>query len=343
MSGKFFVSVEMARVICRSRAYLLVLVLAVLAQVSHAGIPFAYYAPADDSSAANLRTTLNDIVTSGFTGTPFDNPDNSASFAVIEPSHEDTSNSSNVILIYGGDSRPKTPHGGANSDHTTGGWDREHTWPKSLFSNVEPCEGDFHVLFPSDADINSGRSNSYYDTVGASTVSGFPDSFGNKATSSVFEPSDESKGRAARAVFYMDVRYEGESGEPDLSLTDTGTSITSGSNKMGIKSTLLQWHHDHPPTAFDRMVNQRLYNSQINANPFIDHPEWIPIIYASGPSWTMENSNTLAVTKTDRAPTLRAPGSSNIALLSLNVTETGQEWLLDNMAVSKLGTLSDAG
>src|SRR5262245_46696637 len=89
------------------------------------------------------------------------------------------------------------------------------------------------------------------------------------------------KGDIARAMFYMDVRYAGESSsEPDLLLTDNVGSITNGSPFMGWLSALLRWHGLDPVDASERNRNDLIYERyQRNRNPFIDHPEWVDAIF----------------------------------------------------------------
>jgi endonuclease I len=89
------------------------------------------------------------------------------------------------------------------------------------------------------------------------------------------------RGDIARAMFYMEVRYDGDSGEPDLILTDNDLLIgTEVGDKVyfGVKSVLLQWHQDDPVDEKERARNDVVYSFQGNRNPFIDHPEWLDVI-----------------------------------------------------------------
>lgn len=98
------------------------------------------------------------------------------------------------------------------------------------------------------------------------------------------------KGNMARAMFYMDLRYEGGNhgvsgaAEPDLRLTDNASLITqSGGNAsvayMGMLSTLIQWHQQDPVDAAEQLRNDVIQTYQGNRNPFIDHPEWVACVY----------------------------------------------------------------
>ena len=82
------------------------------------------------------------------------------------------------------------------------------------------------------------------------------------------------RGDVARALFYMDVRYEGgthETGasEPDLILTDD-QALIAGSNTgdnepiayMGILSVLLLWHEQDPVDDVERNRNDAVHSFQ---------------------------------------------------------------------------------
>ncbi len=96
------------------------------------------------------------------------------------------------------------------------------------------------------------------------------------------------RGDVARALFYMDVRYEGGThgdtgfAEPDLILTDDEDLIvvTDGPIAyMGILSVLLQWHVEDPVDDLERDRNDVVFSFQENRNPFIDHPEWVACLF----------------------------------------------------------------
>ncbi len=75
----------------------------------------------------------------------------------------------------------------------------------------------------------------------------------------------------------MSVRYEGDSGEPDLEVVDWVN--TSPDPEHGKFSTLYEWHQQDPPDAFEINRNNVIYSYQNNRNPFIDHPEYLINIY----------------------------------------------------------------
>ena len=98
------------------------------------------------------------------------------------------------------------------------------------------------------------------------------------------------QGDVARALLYLDVRYEGGthggSGlpEPDLILTDDLALLTTTSGNvavayMGQLSTLLTWHATDPVDAKERARNDVVFGFQDNRNPFIDHPAWVTCVF----------------------------------------------------------------
>jgi hypothetical protein len=135
------------------------------------------------------------------------------------------------------------------------------------------------------ANVNSSRGNDYYDlsdTNHASYI--FPAHTEAPQCSSDFdswEPPSSVKGDIARAIFYMDVRYEaGTNTEPDLLLTEAVHRIASTNAHMGRLVALLFWHEQDPVDSAERLRNDRVFSLyQHNRNPFVDHPEWVREIF----------------------------------------------------------------
>ena len=49
---------------------------------------------------------------------------------------------------------------------------------------------------------------------------------------------------------------------------------------LGRLSTLLRWHEQDPPDAFERARNDAIFETwQGNRNPFVDRPEWVAAIW----------------------------------------------------------------
>jgi len=198
---------------------------------------------------------------------------------ILKESDEDPNNSENIILVYTGNSINKLDFA-SNSQQDF--WNREHVWPKShgdfgpggVFST--PAFTDVHNLKPSDVSVNSLRSDKDFDVGGVIVLNGDVETecFSTNLT---FEPRDDVKGDIARIIFYMDVRYESGSSEPDLTPVDYITNYPDP--EIGILSTLLSWHVEDPPDLFEQNRNDVIYSWQGNRNPFIDFPDLVDLIY----------------------------------------------------------------
>ena len=257
-----------------------------------AQVPNGYYNTAENKSDQALRSALHNIIDNHiefpYTSSSTDTWD------ILQESDADPSNSNNVILVYTRESvnGPLEYNGGS-------GWNREHVWAKSRgdFGN-EIGEGtDVHNLRASNVQVNSTRTNYSFDNCTSNSCELI---YGNLYSGSalVFEPRDEDKGDVARIIFYMDVRYEGDSGELDLEMTENILSVTSKLPRHGVRSTLLEWHEMDPVDDFERNRNDVIYSYQGNRNPFIDHPELVDYIWGDQQqaAWNSSLSNPLAQT-----------------------------------------------
>lgn len=264
-----------------------------------------YYASVDDSNAASLRTTLHELIDDhqrySYTGSGTD------TWTILEAADVDPNRGGRILDVYKNASYAKA--GGGNSSYN-----REHTWPNSYGF---PNDGsgnypytDCHQLFLCDIAYNGARDNrpfaqavggAEYPTEANNGVGGGSGVYpGNSnwslgtGTGGAFEVWHDRRGDVARALFYLDVRYEGGlhggsgANEPDLILTDNIALIAgsnTGSNEsvayMGYLSTLQQWHELDPPDAKEIARNDVVYSFQGNRNPFIDHPEWIACLYGN--------------------------------------------------------------
>jgi len=234
--------------------------------------PAGYYDGTENFMGDQLKTALHNIID--------DHQEysyNALRDYILPYTDQDPANPNNVILLYTGWSLPIDDFGGGVSE-----WNREHTWAKSHgdFGTNPPCGTDAHHLRPTDVTVNSRRGNLDFDNGGNLYVD--PDgATGCHYDSDSWEPRDEVKGDVARMIFYMDVRYEGDSGELDLEMVDEVN--TSPAPEMGKKSTLLAWHFLDPPDAWEMRRNDRVFEYQENRNPFIDHPEFVSRIWYNTP------------------------------------------------------------
>ena len=260
-----------------------------------------YYDSVDTSSASALRSTLHQVI-DDHTRRPYtsSSPD---VWDMVNAADEDPNDTGRIIDLYKNESMAKIPGG-------SGPYNREHVWPKSYgfpddgSSNYAYTDG--HHLFACDTQYNSARSNKpFRNCTSGCTEYGtdFSDGRGGGGggnsnytsgsfSSGAWEAWDGRKGDVARAIFYMDLRYEGGThgvtgvSEPDLRLTDNESLIdnsNTGNNEsvayMGMLSVLLQWHADDPVDTRELFRNGIIEGFQGNRNPFIDHPEWVSCIY----------------------------------------------------------------
>ena len=236
-----------------------------------------YYAECNTLYGEGLRVHLHNLI---------DNHQEysySNCIAALKESDEDPNNSNNVLLVYKETSIHKNnfAYDPSNPIHYNY-WNREHVWAKSLGSfgpggtyENSPAHTDLHHLKPSDMSVNADRSNKSFDNGGTQHT----EAANCKYTNNSWEAPDNVKGDIARILFYMEIRYEGDSGEPDLSIVES--LDTYPNPEIGKLSTLLEWHELDPVDDFEMNRNELIYNWQNNRNPFIDHPEFVNRIWGS--------------------------------------------------------------
>jgi endonuclease I len=241
-----------------------------------------------------MRQTLHDVIDDHvkipYTSSSTDTWD------VLEEADEDPLQSTHILDLYRNRDYPK--QGGGNSYYN-----REHTWPNSYGfpddnAGNKPYS-DCHQLFLCDIFYNNVRGSRIFDDCASGCSSYVTDEHqglvGVNLTRDdtpvgIWETWDHRKGDVARAIFYMDLRYEGDWGsEPDLIVTDDPALIVAsqtGENEavayMGLLTALLAWHEADPVDDKERRRNDVVFSYQQNRNPFIDHPEWIDLLYGGG-------------------------------------------------------------
>jgi endonuclease I len=235
--------------------------------------PAGYYDSAHGKNGKSLREAINQII-SGHNVISYSSTDE-----VMSVIDADAINKNNVILIY---SRRSDP----TSNCCSNGWNREHLWPNSYgIDNRGPAYSDIHALRPCDSNVNSSRGNKHFDESDPESryykFPSHPEAILCSSDNNSWSPPESLKGDIARAMFYMDIRYEGKTGEPDLELTDDLAEITSSNSKMGSLKTLLIWHMLDPVSEEEEIRNDRVYEIQNNRNPFIDRPQWVSSIWGN--------------------------------------------------------------
>jgi len=163
-------------------------------------------------------------------------------------------------------------------------YNREHSMPKSWFSEGTPMYTDLFHLVPTDGYVNGKRGNYPFGEVGSASWTSLN---GSKLGSSdypgysgtVFEPIDAYKGDFARNYFYMATRYKNVvSGWSSAMLADDSYPVfTEWALNM-----LMEWHTNDPVSTKETDRNNAVYDIQHNRNPFIDHPEYVALIWGDG-------------------------------------------------------------
>ncbi|ASP48779.1 ExeM/NucH family extracellular endonuclease [Cognaticolwellia beringensis] len=236
-----------------------------------------YYADAfaainSNLPASEIKTKITNAISQNHKNLSY-----SEVWSALTQTDEDPSNTANVILLYSGISLPKMSNGSGSQSTNQDNWNREHVWPKSHGFSASSLEAytDIHHLRPTDISVNSSRGNLDFDN-SDSPLSEAPE---NRVDNDSFEPRDSVKGDVARMVFYMDTRYEGSDATPDLRVVDRLTSV--GDSEIGRLCRLLEWHAADPVDATEQNRHNRIYEYQGNRNPFVDHPEWVNLLFSA--------------------------------------------------------------
>ena len=173
-------------------------------------------------------------------------------------------------------------------------YNREHTTPQSWFNKETPMVADAHHIFATDAYVNGKRSNYPFGEVGSAT---YTSNNGGKLGSSsfsgysgtVFEPINEYKGDIARAFMYMAIRYSNACGS-----WSNGANVVYQSSYPYLttyaQNIFTKWAHEDPVSDKEYIRNEALYDIQGDRNPFIDHTEYIDVIWTN--NYTDQPTNT---------------------------------------------------
>ncbi len=275
----------------------IVLFLLILGITGYAQIPAGYYDSAAGLTGEELKTALHNII-DNHTIKTYDEIR-----YLLDETDRDPNNPNNLILLYKGTSVSNVWDGGTT-------YNREHVWAKSHgdFGETPPAGSDLHHLRPTDPSVNSSRGEKDFDNGGTQ----HPEATECNTDFDSWEPRPAVKGDIARMMFYMATRYEGDvAGELDLELVNyTGTSGPI----FGKLGTLLEWNEQDPVDDFERNRNEVIYSYQHNRNPFIDHPEWVALI------WNGDYNNSPSISSIVKNPLY--PGPTQSVSVSASVTDS---------------------
>ena len=302
------------------------LLLGFMFSLALAQAPAGYYNGTEGLTGSALKTKLSAIITAGHKDNGYDGLYNGYPTTDSDHFYE---NDGTVLDMYSENPTGTDPYTYRHGIKKCGNYsvegdcyNREHIVPQSFFNQQSPMRGDIHFVRPTDGKVNGMRSNYPFGAVNSPS---FTSKNGTKVGPSsspgyggtVAEPIDEFKGDIARMVFYFVTRYASR-----LSSFSTGNML-GGSPYPGLqaweKDVLLAWSIQDPvsPTEIER--NNASYVFQKNRNPFIDHPEWVQLIWGSQ---TVD-------TQAPSAPT-------NLAVLSTSTASANLSWTAstDNVGVS---------
>ncbi|MCF6185326.1 MAG: endonuclease, partial [Bacteroidales bacterium] len=257
-------------------------------------VPANYYDSATPyTDGADLKQKLHDIITSGHT--PITYTDLWTAFQTTD--RDDNASYENDGSVFDKYSENPTGTDPYNFSYTAdqcgtysgegGCYNREHSFPKSWWggSTTDPQYTDLNHLIPSDGYVNSKRSSyPYGETTSPSWTSLNGSKLGPSSYSgisgTVFEPLDDFKGDFARMLFYMATRYKDEI----PTWYSTGTDIqkvfqSTGEFQPAYYQMLYAWHIADPVSQKELARNDDVYDIQGNANPYINHPEWVCVVF----------------------------------------------------------------
>ena len=274
-----------------TRKFLSVLSLLLLITALYGQIPDNYWDGTDGLTGDSLKQKLHDIISANVTYQTY-TPGVWDAFYKTDV-HPDSTDK--IWDMYGEPSYTYTVGDDqCGTSHQEGDcYNREHSFPKSWFggSTSKGPGTDLHHIFPTDGYVNSRRSNYPYGNVGtASWTSQNGSKLGTCSDTNyngkVFEPIDDYKGDFARALFYMAVMYKdklpqwvedySEDFDIDVVFKEDGTF------QPWYYEMMYQWHKNDPVSQKELDRNDSIYNIQGNANPFVEHPEWVCKVFGGG-------------------------------------------------------------
>ncbi len=141
----------------------------------------------------------------------------------------------------------------------------EHTWPRSRGADTLPPLSDLHHLFPTLAEANTQRRDLPFGIVRQVWWASGGSRHGLDSTGAeVFEPRDSHKGDAARALFYVALRYGNMRGF----LTAEREAV------------LRRWHWQDTVDEWERERSRRIARLQGQGNPFVERPQLIERLFS---------------------------------------------------------------
>ena len=333
-----------------------ILIALLVTTVGFAQIPAGYYSTAT-GTGYTLKTQLHNIINGhsdqgynamdGFIANyDLDNYYEAGSNTILDPYSENPT---------GADPYNFTPVGDECGNYNGEGdcYNKEHVIPQSTFNSNTPMQSDAHHLLPTDGRVNGFRSNYPFGVVDNSSLvsqSGIsnPTQNGSKLggnlnsgysagyTGIVFEPIDEFKGDIARIYFYFVTRYEDQ-----VSAWSAYDMFDGSSDKVlddPFLNILMTWHQNDPVSQKEIDRNNNIYyNHQSNRNPFVDHPEYVAMIWNPSTDTTAPTAPTNLVASNATASSMDltwTASTDDVAVASYDIFVDGSFYTNTSTAVT---------
>lgn len=273
----------------------IVSVLILISTISFAQVPSNYYDSAIGLTGYTLKTELSNIISNGHVNQGYN-----ALYTGYQTTDRDYyyENDGTVLDMYsenptGTDPYNYTPGTNQCGNYSSEGdcYNREHLMPQSWFNSASPMVADIHQVVPADGKVNGQRGHLPFGEVnnpnwtslngskrGPNTLAGY--------SGTVFEPIDEFKGDIARIYFYMATRYQDNIASWENANSGSDATLNGSSDQVfedWMLDMLLSWNANDPVSQREIDRNNAAYNFQGNANPFINHPEWVNVIWNPTP------------------------------------------------------------
>jgi len=214
------------------------------------------------TNGEDLKNQLYTRIRNGYTALSYGDPN----WESNQYAEQDLYNFDEVDVVYSGLNYLKT-----DTNKSGSGWQREHIFCASLMTGYTSGTAvsalgratDFHNLYASDSAGNTSRGNKHYGNA-MPNKPGYQDKTilngkdGYSCDSSIFEPGDMDKGRAARSIFYMGVMYskaETASLKIQHYKEETGTSTKTDTVSVTYKPLTIK----EEVVDFDKEINVNNY------------------------------------------------------------------------------------
>ncbi|SDW97227.1 Por secretion system C-terminal sorting domain-containing protein [Lutibacter oricola] len=264
----------------------LLLFVLLMSITSYGQIPSGYYDSATGTGYA-LKSQLSSIISNGHIDRGY-----SALYGGYQSTDSDLyyEGDNTVLDMYSENPTGEDPYNYNHGSNNCGNYsaesdcyNREHLFPQGTFDKQVPMRTDIHHVVPSDGKVNGQRNNYPFGEVSSPTWTSLNGSKrGPNITpgysGTVFEPIDEFKGDIARCMLYFATRYESQ-------IDGWSHDMLNGTENQAYAdwfiTLLVKWHTNDPVSTRETARNNAAYVYQGNRNPYIDHPEYVNMIWSA--------------------------------------------------------------